>query len=145
MHIAIIGNGKMGRAAAAIAEERGHTIQTLIRRAENADGQALTAERLRGVDVAVEFTRPDCVVRNLERLSGRAPPGKSVVSGAAGRPAPRGKLCGGSSSFSPRRPGDGAGFPRPFGVQRLDRGRASSVQTGCTFRHSPSVAEPASG
>jgi len=69
MHIAIIGNGKMGTAAAAIAEERGHTIQTLIRRAENTDGQALTAERLRGVDVAVEFTRPDCVVRNLERLS----------------------------------------------------------------------------
>ena len=69
MHIAIIGNGKMGTAAAAIAQERGHIIHTLIRRAENADGQALTAERLRGVDVAVEFTRPDCVVRNLERLS----------------------------------------------------------------------------
>ena len=69
MHIAIIGNGKMGTAAAAIAQERGHIIHTLIRRAENADGQALTAERLRGVDVAVEFTRPDGVVRNLERLS----------------------------------------------------------------------------
>ncbi|MFL5448320.1 MAG: 4-hydroxy-tetrahydrodipicolinate reductase [Gemmatimonadales bacterium] len=68
MHIAIIGNGKMGTAVAALAQERGHIIQTVIRHAENADGQALTGERLRGVDVAVEFTRPDCVVRNLERL-----------------------------------------------------------------------------
>ena len=69
MQIAIIGHGKMGTAVAAIAQERGHIIHTLIRRAENADGQALTAARLRGVDVAVEFTRPECVVRNLERLS----------------------------------------------------------------------------
>jgi 4-hydroxy-tetrahydrodipicolinate reductase len=69
MQLAIIGNGKMGTAVAALAQERGHIIQTVIRRAENTDGQALTAERLTGVDVAVEFTRPDCVVRNLERLS----------------------------------------------------------------------------
>src|SRR4051794_25001828 len=69
MQIAIIGAGKMGTAVAALAEERGHIIHSVVQRAENADGQALTAERLRGVDVALEFTRPDCVVRNLERLS----------------------------------------------------------------------------
>jgi len=69
MQIAIIGNGKMGTAVAVLAQERGHSIHTVIRRAENADGQALTAERLRGADVVLEFTRPDSVVRNLERLS----------------------------------------------------------------------------
>lgn len=69
MRIAIIGNGKMGMSVAALAQERGHIVHTVVQGAENVDGQALTEERLRGVDVAVEFTRPDSVVRNLERLS----------------------------------------------------------------------------
>src|SRR3954453_19336218 len=81
MQIAIIGNGRMGRAVAALAQERGHIIHTVIRRSENADGQALTAERLRGVDVVLEFTRPDCVVRNLERLSELGMP---TVTGTTG-------------------------------------------------------------
>jgi 4-hydroxy-tetrahydrodipicolinate reductase len=68
MKIAIIGNGKMGKAVAALAESRGHNIQTIVNRVENADGRALTAERLKGADVAIEFTRPDAVVQNLERL-----------------------------------------------------------------------------
>src|SRR5918999_5895354 len=68
MNIAIIGNGKMGRAVAALATERGHGVATVINRIENQDGRALTPERLAGVDVAIEFTRPDAVVANLERL-----------------------------------------------------------------------------
>jgi 4-hydroxy-tetrahydrodipicolinate reductase len=68
MNIAIIGNGKMGKAVAALAAERGHGVTTVINRIENPDGRALTADRLAGVDVAVEFTRPDAVVANLERL-----------------------------------------------------------------------------
>ena len=68
MRIAIIGNGKMGKAVAALAAERGHTIHTVVHRLENPAGSALTRERLTGADVAVEFTRPDAVVANLERL-----------------------------------------------------------------------------
>jgi 4-hydroxy-tetrahydrodipicolinate reductase len=68
MKIAIIGNGKMGRAVAALAETRGHSIQTVINRVENAGGRALTGERLKGAEIAIEFTRPDAVVQNLERL-----------------------------------------------------------------------------
>jgi 4-hydroxy-tetrahydrodipicolinate reductase len=67
MQIAIVGNGKMGRAVAALAEERGHTVR-VIGREENAGGAGLTRDRLAGVDVAIEFTRPDAVVANLERL-----------------------------------------------------------------------------
>lgn len=67
MQIAIVGNGKMGRAVAGLARERGHVVR-LIAREENADGAALTREALAGVDVAVEFTSPDAVVANLERL-----------------------------------------------------------------------------
>jgi 4-hydroxy-tetrahydrodipicolinate reductase len=58
----------MGKAVAALAEQRGHAIHTVIQRTENPQGKALTAERLNGADVALEFTRPDAVVINLERL-----------------------------------------------------------------------------
>jgi 4-hydroxy-tetrahydrodipicolinate reductase len=68
MRIAIIGNGKMGKAIAALAGERGHVIHTVINRVENPGGRALTPERLSGADVAVEFTRPDAAAGNLERL-----------------------------------------------------------------------------
>ena len=68
MRIAIVGNGKMGRAVAALAEAKGHAIHAVIDAGENAGGQALTTDRLQGADVAVEFTQPDAVVANLERL-----------------------------------------------------------------------------
>jgi 4-hydroxy-tetrahydrodipicolinate reductase len=68
LRIAIIGHGKMGKAVATLAEQRGHQVHTVVGRLENPGGKALTTERLRGADVAVEFTRPDAVVANLERL-----------------------------------------------------------------------------
>jgi 4-hydroxy-tetrahydrodipicolinate reductase len=67
MQIAIVGDGKMGRAVAELARERGHVV-LVIGREENAGGAALTREALAGVDVAVEFPRPVAVVANLERL-----------------------------------------------------------------------------
>jgi 4-hydroxy-tetrahydrodipicolinate reductase len=69
MRIAVIGHGKMGQAVIALAGERGHTVHTVVQRTENPDGKALTKERLDGADVAVEFTRPDAAIKNLERLS----------------------------------------------------------------------------
>jgi 4-hydroxy-tetrahydrodipicolinate reductase len=68
MRIAIVGHGKMGQAVAALAKERGHTIHSVIDSKDNAGGQGLTRDRLAGADVAVEFTRPDAAVGNLERL-----------------------------------------------------------------------------
>lgn len=58
----------MGQAVAALAEERGHSIHSMLGSDANAYGSGLTRERLAGADVAVEFTRPDAVVSNLERL-----------------------------------------------------------------------------
>jgi 4-hydroxy-tetrahydrodipicolinate reductase len=68
MRIVIVGNGRMGRAVAALAEERGHTIHCVVHARENAGGAALTGKRLAEADVAVEFTRPDAAPANLERL-----------------------------------------------------------------------------
>jgi 4-hydroxy-tetrahydrodipicolinate reductase len=68
MRIAIVGNGRMGKAVAALAVGRGHTVHTVIESSDNVAGRALTRERLAGVEVAVEFTRPEAAVSNLERL-----------------------------------------------------------------------------
>ena len=57
MRIVIVGDGKMGRSVAGLAEAGGHTIHAMIGATENAGGRALTAERLKGADVAVEFTQ----------------------------------------------------------------------------------------
>lgn len=68
MRIAIVGYGRMGKAVAALASERGHEIHAAVDSGDNAGGRALTRERLAGVDVAIEFTRPEAAVSNLERL-----------------------------------------------------------------------------
>jgi 4-hydroxy-tetrahydrodipicolinate reductase len=81
MRIAIVGHGKMGKAVAALAEERGHTIHTIVKSIENPGGRALTRERLTGADVAVEFTRPDAAVANLERLIELGIPSVSGTTG----------------------------------------------------------------
>lgn len=81
MRIVVVGNGKMGRAVARVAELRGHTVHAVINGAENAGGRALTPDRLAGADVAIEFTRPDAAPVNLERLIGAGIP---TVTGTTG-------------------------------------------------------------
>ena len=81
MRFVIVGNGKMGRAVASLAEAKGHAIHAVIDAAGNAGGRGLTADRLSGADVAIEFTRPDAVVANLERLLEAGVP---VVTGTTG-------------------------------------------------------------
>jgi 4-hydroxy-tetrahydrodipicolinate reductase len=68
MRIVIVGSGRMGRAVAALAEQRGHTILPISGSKENLGGRALTAAAMAGADVAVEFTTPDAAPANLERL-----------------------------------------------------------------------------
>jgi len=75
MQIAIVGPGRMGRAVAELARERGHVVRLLGREA------ALTREALAGMDIAIEFTRPDAVVANLERLIDAGTP---TVTGTTG-------------------------------------------------------------
>jgi 4-hydroxy-tetrahydrodipicolinate reductase len=90
MRVLIVGNGKMGRAVAEVAAERGHDVQ-IVGRKENAGGKALSRERLQGMDVAIEFTRPDAVVGNLERLIGAGIP---TVTGTTGWSAELPRIAG---------------------------------------------------
>lgn len=68
MRVVMIGYGKMGQAVATLAKERGHSIHAVVDSSDNAGGRALSRDRLEGADVAIEFTRPDAAVRNIERL-----------------------------------------------------------------------------
>ena len=78
MKIALIGYGRMGREVEKAARHRGHTISLIIDQDNLSD---LNTEKLRSVDVAIEFTTPDTAFDNIcSCLSAGLP----VVSGTTG-------------------------------------------------------------
>jgi 4-hydroxy-tetrahydrodipicolinate reductase len=80
MNILILGRGKTGSLVAEAARHRGHNIQ-VAGAAENAGCAALTSEKLRGIDVVVDFTAPSCVVSHIEACVAE---GKNMVVGTTG-------------------------------------------------------------
>jgi len=78
MNIALIGYGRMGHEIEAIALERGHIIKLIIDQ-DNSDD--LNEIKLKGIDVAIEFSSPDAAFNNiLKCLENRV----GVVSGTTG-------------------------------------------------------------
>jgi len=71
----------MGSLVKAELEARGHEVAAWIGEEGNAQGAALTPDRLRGVEVAIEFTVPSSAPHNIERL---LEAGLAVVSGTTG-------------------------------------------------------------
>jgi 4-hydroxy-tetrahydrodipicolinate reductase len=63
--LALIGLGKMGRALAQLAPERGWDVVAKIDSAENRDARGVTLESLGGADVAIEFTTPHAAPANV--------------------------------------------------------------------------------
>ena len=61
--LALVGMGKMGRALAALAPERGFRIVAELDPARH-DYAGITRETLRGAHVAIEFTTPDAAPAN---------------------------------------------------------------------------------
>jgi 4-hydroxy-tetrahydrodipicolinate reductase len=80
MNILLLGRGKTGSLAAEVARQRGHDVQ-VAGAAENADCAALSAEKLRTVDVVIDFTAPSCVVGHIEAC---VTAGKNMVVGTTG-------------------------------------------------------------
>lgn len=78
MRVAIIGYGKMGHCIEQILVERGHEVALIIDKDNVAD---LCAERLSGVDVAIEFTTPATAYDNIRTC---IEAGVAVVSGTTG-------------------------------------------------------------
>jgi 4-hydroxy-tetrahydrodipicolinate reductase len=65
MRMLLLGRGKTGSLVAEVARERGHAVRVLGS-SDNPDGAALTTTNLAGIDVVVDFTSPQAVVRNIE-------------------------------------------------------------------------------
>lgn len=79
--LAVIGDGKMGRALVQLAPERGFMMCALIGARHNPAGRGVSAGSLNGAQVAVEFTEPEAAAANVEAAL-RA--GVPVVSGTTG-------------------------------------------------------------
>ena len=75
MNIAIVGYGKMGKAIESAATLRGHKIVARIDKNQVEELKKLQA------DVAIEFTQPECAVKNYKILFEKNIP---VVSGTTG-------------------------------------------------------------
>ncbi len=84
MKIAMIGFGTMGRLISEIAVEKGHSIAVRIDRPE-----ADLVDRLRGCDVAIDFTEAAAVPANIEACLAAGVP---LVEGTTGWDADREKL-----------------------------------------------------
>jgi 4-hydroxy-tetrahydrodipicolinate reductase len=78
LKFALVGHGKMGRAVEEQAGARGHEV---VGRFDLEDAEAISAERLAGVEVAFEFSVPDAAARNVRALLDA---GVSVVCGTTG-------------------------------------------------------------
>src|SRR6478735_5619881 len=78
MNIALIGLGKMGKTVEELALKTGHTISLKI---TSETASLLNTSSFDGIDVAIEFTRPDTAYDNVMKCL-RA--GVPVVSGTTG-------------------------------------------------------------
>ncbi|MDA9555837.1 4-hydroxy-tetrahydrodipicolinate reductase, partial [Pelobium sp.] len=63
MKIALIGYGRMGKMIESIAIDRGHEIALII---DQNNAHDLNEENLSKIDVAIEFSTPNAVLKNIE-------------------------------------------------------------------------------
>ncbi len=89
MKIALIGYGKMGRLVEQISQREGWEVSPKLDIDNNAEAGGITAENMAGVDVAIEFSQPDCVVQNIEAA---ARLGINLVVGTTGWLASRSRV-----------------------------------------------------
>jgi len=100
MNLAIVGYGKMGRLIEALAPGYGFEVKLRLNRANNAAYEALTKDKLAGIDAAVEFSNAQAAPENIARLA-RA--GVATVAGTTGwfdrLPSVRGAVEGAGSGL----------------------------------------------
>lgn len=65
MRIVLIGHGAMGRLIKTLAEEKGHEIALIIDETDASLSPAELAEKLKGTDVAIDFSSAHAVRRNV--------------------------------------------------------------------------------
>ena len=80
MKVLLLGIGKTGSLVRDVAIERSHMVDVLLE-TENENSAGLTKERLKGVDVVIDFTTPHCVLNNICACIEH---GKNMVVGTTG-------------------------------------------------------------
>lgn len=80
MNLLILGRGRIGSLIAEVAAERKHHTR-VVGSKENAEGEALASEKLRGIDAVIDFTAPHCVLASIEAC---VRSGKNMVVGTTG-------------------------------------------------------------
>lgn len=80
MNLLILGRGKTGSLVAEVAAARHHHIQVAGSK-ENANGDALTPEKLQSIDTVIDFTVPHCILANIQACVAA---GKNMVVGTTG-------------------------------------------------------------
>jgi 4-hydroxy-tetrahydrodipicolinate reductase len=81
LNLALLGYGKMGKAIASIAAQRGFDVRLTLDIDSNPGGVAITRENFSGIDAAIDFTQPDVVVENIRRVAAL---GVNLVVGTTG-------------------------------------------------------------
>ena len=81
MRLLIVGHGRMGRLIEGLAPDYGFEVAGVLEVEENAEGRGVTAERCRGVDVAVDFSTAAATRATVPRL---AAAGVNLVVGTTG-------------------------------------------------------------
>jgi len=89
MKLAILGYGRMGRAVEEIARERGHEVTAIIDVDVNEEGKGITAMRLKGAEVAIDFSSAEAVLPNVRNC---AKLGIGIVVGTTGWEAVRNEV-----------------------------------------------------
>jgi 4-hydroxy-tetrahydrodipicolinate reductase len=79
--LALVGYGKMGKLIEHLAPEYGFHVALKLDEFNNTSFEGLTAENFRGIDVAIDFSIPSAVPRNVE---GIAALGVNLVIGTTG-------------------------------------------------------------
>lgn len=79
--LALLGYGKMGKAISHLAPQRGFEVRLVMDVDANAQGNGITREKFKGVDVCIDFTTPDAVVENVHRVAAL---GVNLVVGTTG-------------------------------------------------------------
>src|SRR5436190_16092892 len=80
-NLAIAGYGKMGKLIEQFAPEYGFNVALKLDEFNNANFEGITAENFRGLDVAIDFSIPQAVVPNVQKISAL---GVNLVIGTTG-------------------------------------------------------------
>ncbi len=89
MRLLVVGHGRMGRLVEQHASAYGFGLAGVLDIEENRDGAGVTAERCRGIDVAVDFSTPEATLATAPKLSAL---GVNLVVGTTGLQAHEAEL-----------------------------------------------------